>query len=259
MRREQILLVEDDHAVQEVLTVVFKDAYEVKGATTGAEALAILDQEGVAAVVLDYRLPDCTGLELLNKIKAIQPSLPVVMITGYGSEWICAAALKLGVRDYFPKPFNAFDLVCSVRRILSGAAQAREHRENVLGEIDGRPHLSPKPSLRQDLTIQKAIRLIQQRYWDDLSLSELACQVGMSKFLFSRRFREVMGMTFREYLTKIRLEKAKELLPGKQLSITEVAQVVGFGDLPRFDKLFKRHTGVTPSAYRTQDLASSAR
>jgi AraC-like DNA-binding protein len=59
-------------------------------------------------------------------------------------------------------------------------------------------------------------------------------------------------MTFREHLISVRLEKAKELLLSKRLSITQVSQMVGFGDLPRFDKLFKRHVGVTPSAYRVQ-------
>jgi AraC-like DNA-binding protein len=65
-----------------------------------------------------------------------------------------------------------------------------------------------------------------------------------------------MGVTFRAYLLRLRLEKAKALLATGGFSITEVAQMVGFGDLPRFDKLFKRYAGVTPSAYRHRDLVS---
>jgi len=93
--------------------------------------------------------------------------------------------------------------------------------------------------------------LIQQRYWDHLSLPELAHQVGMSKYRLSHRVREVLGVTFRDYLLRVRLERAKVLLADGHVSVTEVAQIVGFGDLPRFDKVFKRYTSVTPSSYRS--------
>ena len=66
----------------------------------------------------------------------------------------------------------------------------------------------------------------------------------------------MIGVPFRDYLVRLRLEKAKALLGTGGFSITEVAQMVGFGDLPRLDKLFKRYTGVTPSAYRDRDLVS---
>ena len=59
-------------------------------------------------------------------------------------------------------------------------------------------------------------------------------------------------MTLRGYLVRVRLEKARALLTAKQDSITEIAMAVGFGDLPRFDKMFKRYTGFTPSAFRSQ-------
>jgi len=114
-----ILVVDDDHAVRELIALALDNTYDVKHATTVAGALGILHREEVAAVVLDYRLPDGTGLEVLDDIKSTQPNVPVIMITGYGSEWICASAFKHGVRDYFPKPMNVFELVHSVGRALS--------------------------------------------------------------------------------------------------------------------------------------------
>jgi transcriptional regulator GlxA family with amidase domain len=102
------------------------------------------------------------------------------------------------------------------------------------------------------LRIQKTVTLIHHHYWGHLTLPVLAHEVGMSERRLSRRFREVMGMTLRGYLVRVRLEKAQALLTAKQDSITEIAMAVGFGDLPRFDKMFKRYTGFTPSAYRSQ-------
>jgi YesN/AraC family two-component response regulator len=254
MPRDGILVVEDDEAVREVVALALSEAYEVKQAATGAEALDVVRREPVAAVVLDYRLPDQTGLDVLRQIKSTNPALPVVMMTGYGSEGVCASALKLGIRDYFPKPLSVFDLRRSLDLILSneskrghGELADRRCDEPLLERIRGQP----------DLRIQKTVALIQHQYWDHLTLPVLAHEVGMSKRGLSRRFREVVGMTLRGYLVRVRLQKAQELLTAKQASISEIAIAVGFGDLPRFDKVFKRYTGYSPSDYRSRTFAES--
>ena len=245
----QILLIEDDENVADVLALFLGDAYDVMRARTGAEALTLLRGHPVDLVVLDHRLPDGTGLDFLGEIRGIRPRLPVIMMTGYGSEWLCASAFKLGASDYLPKPMNEFDLLSSVDRVFSAAGDARDCADRVP---------VAHPARQEDPQIQKAIRLIQQRYWDRLSLAELASQVGMSKYHFSRRFKAVTGMGFREYLLTVRLRRAKHLLSSGPACVTEVALMAGFGDLPRFDKMFKRSTGLTPSKYRDQERKSGA-
>ncbi len=250
---QQILLVDDERRLREVVALFLSDAYDVKQAATGAEAIAILHRDPVVAVVLDYRLPDRSGLEVLTEIRSVRPEVPVVMMTGYGSEALCASALRLGVRDYFPKPVNVGDLLEAVRRLVSEATPG-EPGDEVVAVQQQVAHRAPSGDL--GLSIQKAMGLIQLRYWDNLSLAGLARELGMSKYHLSRRFKEEVGVTFRRYLLRIRLDRAKELLARRQDSITEVAHAVGFGDLPRFDKLFKRYTGLTPSAYRTRTPGS---
>jgi YesN/AraC family two-component response regulator len=235
--------VDDDLTLQEVFTFFLGRMYEVMPATTGADALARVCREPFDLVMLDHRLPDRTGLEVLAELKSIRPGLPVVMLTGYGSEWICAAAFKLGVADYLKKPVHAVDLVRVVHRILPPGRETSDS-----------PRESPTlRDLRAPLCtpIQRAMGLIQQTYWEKISLPVLARQVGMSKYRLSHRFREVSGVTFRDYLLHTRLERAKVLLATDDVSISEVAQMVGFGDLPRLDKVFKHYTGFSPSAYRT--------
>jgi len=256
MGKRQILVVEDDPNVRELLLDLLGAMHEVRPASTGAEALAILKAEELALIVLDYLLLDRTGLEVLAEIQATRPTLPVIMITGYDFEWLRASAFKLGVREYFPKPFDARELLHAVRRILSGPVPTRERDDSAL-VVGSHRDLLPAPSARRsDVVILKGLRLVQARYWDRVPLSELARELGVGKYTFSRRFRQVMGVPFRDYLVRLRLEKAKALLGTGDFSITEVAQMVGFGDLPRLDKLFKRYTGVTPSGYRHRDLVS---
>ena len=247
--RRQILVVDDDAIIPEIFRLFLGKSYEITTATTGAGALVRVRRGRVDLVVLDHRLPDRTGLDVLVELRSIHPTLPVVMLTGYGSEWICASAFKLGVTDYLQKPVSVIDLVAAVQRILSpGDARSEPSSESQ------RSSDLPAPPC---LPIQRVIGLIQQRYWDQLSLTGLARQVGMSKYHLSHRFHDVLGVTFRDYLLRVRLERAKVLLAAGHVSITEVAHDVGFGDLARFDKVFKRYTGYTPSAYRSSNLRTS--
>jgi two-component system, response regulator YesN len=234
-----ILIVEDDHVVSDLVTLLLGSAFTVRQTTTANEALQILERERIDLVVLDHRLPDGSGLDVLTSIRATHLKLPVIMTTGYGSEELCRAAFKLGVADYLVKPFDVFEFKNSVR-----CAFARE-------SSDALPSPGPFHGSK-DLVVQKAVLLINHRYWDRLSLRRLASDVGISPYRLSHRFHEVMGVSFRAYLLRVRLERAKHLLAHRRASITEVAQAVGFGDLPRFDKLFKRDTGVTPSTYRSR-------
>ena len=251
MPRPQVLLVDDEQKLREILSLFLSEIYDVKQAATGAEAVSILRNQAVSAVVLDYRLPDGSGLEVLSQIRSVRPRVPVVMMTGYGSEALCASALRLGVRDYFPKPLNISDLLESVQRLVSEMSRTLAEGDEVPEAERVRSVPGSAPAGTLDLSIQKAIKLIQLRYWDSLSLAGLARELGMSKYHLSHRFKEAMGVTFRGYLLRTRLERSKVLLATTEESITEVAHAVGFGDLPRFDKLFKRYTSLTPSAYRS--------
>ena len=248
--RQQILVVDDDAIIPEIIRLFLGKSYEITTATKGADALVRVRRDRLDLVVLDHRLPDRTGLDVLMELRSIHPALPVVMLTGYGSEWICSSAFKLGLTDYLQKPVSAVDLVAAVQRILTPGVA----RIEPLGES----HLSKDWPAPPCLPVQRVVGLIQQRYWDRLSLSALARQVGMSKYRLSHRFHDALGVTFRDYLLRVRLERAKVLLAAGHASITEVAHDVGFGDLARFDKVFKRYTGFTPSAYRSSNLRGNS-
>lgn len=249
---ERVLVVDDEFWFR-VLKLHFDTRYELIHAPTGTKALAIIQHGPVDLAILEYRLPDFSGLELLGQIKTILPRLPVILITASGSEWVCASALKLGARDYFLKPFDLFDLGDSIRFVLSTVRHQTEARENVLvakKTINKLRSGRPTAIDRDKLAIQQAARFIQEHYWETVSLSQVAHHVGVSKFVLSRKFKAGMRLSFRGHLLQFRVMKARELLQTNQYSITEVAQMVGFNDLPRFDKVFKSLIGMPPSQYR---------
>ncbi len=98
--------------------------------------------------------------------------------------------------------------------------------------------------------IAKATRYMMENYASPLTLGQVAKQVHLSPNYFSKLFCQVNGYGFLEYLTYIRVAKAKELLANTPLGITYIAFDCGFGSFPTFSRTFKKQTGYTPSEYR---------
>nr|WP_298512179.1 AraC family transcriptional regulator [uncultured Marvinbryantia sp.] len=91
---------------------------------------------------------------------------------------------------------------------------------------------------------------MQENYSRDISLDDVSKEVNVSPYYFSKIFKEESGENFTEYLTKIRINKAKELLEDAELSIKEIGVMSGYTDPNYFSRIFKKHTGITPREYR---------
>lgn len=99
-----------------------------------------------------------------------------------------------------------------------------------------------------------AIDCMKRKYALPITLEEVARHAGYSPAYFSRIFREDTGMTFKEYLNDLRVEKGKDLLRSTDLTITEIATMTGFSDQSYFCRVFRKTTGSTPEQFRRQTL-----
>src|SRR3954451_24819285 len=97
---------------------------------------------------------------------------------------------------------------------------------------------------------QEATDIVDREYGSDLSLDEIARRVASSRRQLQRAYAEIGRTTFRDHLTAVRMSKAAELLAGRALTVREVAHRVGYRQPAQFAKAFRRHHGVSPSAYR---------
>ena len=107
--------------------------------------------------------------------------------------------------------------------------------------------------VRGNRSVLNARRYLAQNFTNpNLMLSDAANVAGMSNSRFSTVFAQEMGVTFTEYLTGLRMGKAKELLRATTLRSSEISSAVGYSDRHYFSYLFKKNTGMTPSEYREQ-------
>ncbi|MDF2647538.1 MAG: two component transcriptional regulator, AraC family protein [Paenibacillus sp.] len=109
----------------------------------------------------------------------------------------------------------------------------------------------------QRQSITKAIDFIRLNYSEeDISLQKAAEKSGMSLSYFSRCFKDELGLSFTDYVIKLRMEKAKELLKAPGCRSSEAALAVGYGDYPHFAKTFKKYYGLSPTEYRKRVVNS---
>lgn len=129
-RPHRILVVDDDSSnlelIERRLEVENFDSELVENAAT---ALAALESGAFDAVLLDLRLPDRDGLDLLTEIHATTPWLPIIVMTAHGSESIAASALKQGANDYLIKPVGRRDLIAALQHALEKASLRQENRQ----------------------------------------------------------------------------------------------------------------------------------
>jgi AraC-like DNA-binding protein len=174
-------------------------------------------------------------LTLIRSAAHEWPWLPIVTVVGRGrgATFIRDAFLS-GARDVLLRPLRPGQLSYALLRLVRGGRRAMGRGE------------------RSDTALNEVIAAVERSYGHPVSARSLAATAGLSRWRFSRRFREVTGMSFRAYVAAVRLARARHLLISSRRSITDIAHDVGFYDLPHFDRTFRAWFGVTPLAFRRQ-------
>ncbi len=120
------------------------------------------------------------------------------------------------------------------------------------GVKPGKPSKPAPPVEKARLAYKEINRLVIERLPDSIALSEVANHLGLKASTISKRLKRQFGMSYYEYVGRLRIDQAKELLRRTSLSATAVAHRVGIRDQSHFSKLFKKFEGITPSEYRGQ-------
>ena len=124
----RILIVDDEEVLRDVLDAVLRrEGFDIVAASSGEEALNVLDTEEVDLVILDVMLPGISGIDTLRAIRISNPNLPVIVITAFSSIDGAIDAMKQGAFHYIPKPFKNEEVVLTVNKALE---QRRLSREN---------------------------------------------------------------------------------------------------------------------------------
>ncbi len=194
-------------------------------------------------LLTDIRMPGLTGLELVKKIRQEEMNIKVVFISGFADFFYVQKALRMGVSDYLLKPVEEEEL----REILEELMNELDGEQEMRAESRGTEETQNHPSV-----IETIIQEIEDSFCGELTLKLLADKYYISDSRLSVQLKEHLGMSFPNYLASLRIQKAKELMRDRGLSLETIAKMVGFKDYFYFNKVFKKMEGVSPSKFRSK-------
>lgn len=120
-QKNRILVVDDEDALRTVLSSELEgEGYNVASAADGSEAIEILKKSAFDLILLDIKMPNVDGFEVLKFIKETHPLTKVIMLTGFADLKNAIESKKLGAEDFVSKPYDLVDLLTTVERVLSG-------------------------------------------------------------------------------------------------------------------------------------------
>jgi DNA-binding NtrC family response regulator len=129
MQRQKILIIEDDPAMVLYYTFALEAEFDILSATNGNSAIdQIKHLEDIDLVILDYKLQDMSGIDVLRKIKSIKPSVPIIIITAYGDEDVAVSSFRCGAKEYIKKPVSYDELFEKIRFCLSLRSADKNNR-----------------------------------------------------------------------------------------------------------------------------------
>ena len=247
MRNISVLLADDETKVRQFLESVIKKENlpvgEIFETNNGVDAAAIALEHNPDLIFLDIRMPGQDGLKAAKEI--MQGGYPgkIVIVSAYNDFEYAREAFRLGVSDYLLKPVKPADFATFILQMAQSDA----------GKIPPgqAPSQAPRSKPKQPpALVRSVLGYISQNLNAQIRIEDIAKAVHLSPWHLSRTFKRLDGRSIMDSVREMRIERAKELLADSELSITEIAIGVGFGNPGYFATCFKQDTKMSPSEYR---------
>lgn len=250
-----LMVVDDNTDLLDFMREALKDDFsEVITATSGHKALNILSSGRLPDIIVsDVNMPDGNGYQLCSILKQNEKysHIPVVLLTARGEDQSQSDSYRLGADAFMAKPFEVETLLELLKNMLKRKTEIKKKYLD-LDEESSSGYGSNEESFILNLN-----RIISEHLDDPDLDQQLICQeLGVSRALLYNRMKSITGSGAKEYITRIRLEKAKSLIEATSLPIVEISEKTGFASQSYFSTAFKAHTGLTPSQYKKQCTAS---
>lgn len=244
--RQTIMLVDDNDTILKYMREALAGKYRIIMAHDGTEALKLLDEETPDMVITDLMMPRTDGLQLCRAIKRnIRTShIPVMMLSAKSDVRDQLDAMKVGADDYLPKPFSMPLLVAKIaNRFRTRASTIRFYADT--------PNLEPVKMAMNPLDeefLSNAVKTVEQHIDDsEFTTDGFARAMLMSRSNLHLKLKALTGESSNEFIRRIRMNRALELLKSGRYTVAEVSAMVGYGTPSYFSTSFKKFFGAQPS------------
>ncbi|AQS57688.1 response regulator transcription factor [Desulforamulus ferrireducens] len=249
-----VLIVEDELLELEFLKSVVVEELspqdKVFTCQSGLQAVKLAKQYRPDIIVMDIHILEMDGLKTLQEIRKFLPQARVLIISAYSDFNYAQEAIRLRVEEYLLKPVKPAVFRQVFQRLLTTLATSPSQTEATPDEETDELKTDQK-----DL-IEKAKQYIHDNFKQKLPLQEVSSYVYLNPQYFSRIFKKEVGVTFIDYVNKLKIEHACKLLETTNYPAYRISSECGFTDPSYFNRVFVQHMKMTPKAYRRKHLGN---
>lgn len=255
LKNKRILIAEDEPDLRQYLKQELSEfAEEVFACANGAEALEKCREIQPDLVISDIMMPVMDGFEFCRRLKqdTAVSHIPIILLTAYATHQGQSLGYKMGADGYLTKPFDLEILLNRSCSILEARERIREQYRNA----------SPsQPAAVAEIThseadeqfLNRLTELVNQHLAEPyLDVDFLVDKMAISRSAFYVKMKSITGTGIKEFINKIRINRAMLLLQDPDIPIVEVSERTGFNNQRYFSTAFKQMTGKTPSKYREE-------
>ena len=251
-----ILIVDDEpFAVQGMLDGISWDVLRFDRVFTAGsyeEAVGIFKKNYVDVLLSDIEMPGESGLKLIEYVNEHSQNTECIILTCHDEFDYARTAVRLNCMEYVLKPVR-YQKLTDI--LLQAAERVSRRRQNEQIQQYGRQYIDALAGETRGETanaLETAVGYIDGHLAEELSVRELASLSFVSADHLTRLFKKKYGMTVSEYIQDKRIRLAGELLRRKDMTVSMVANTVGFGNYSYFTEQFKKHFGMPPREYQKQ-------
>ena len=214
-----------------------------------AQASAAIARSSPRVLAFEFDYPDRAQLRLLQVVRRTHAALPLLMFTVQHSEALAVWALRNRVWNYYVKPVDPEELGHDLGELLRILMATRGTHAPYWPAQDLPSDLPPQGRRDRFTALKPAIAYVRRSFREQVREAEAAQLCGLTRFEFSRAFHKTFGLTYIDYVLKLRIREARRLLRRPGTRVTDVCYAVGFNDPSYFGRVFRQHVGTAPAAW----------
>lgn len=249
----RVLLVDDEQiermALAKKIDRYYGDKVNIYHAVNGREAVDMCSEHKNDIIIMDISMPEMNGVMAAKYIRQIDDKCSIIFLTAYDDFEYARNAIKIRALDYLLKPCDINDLLAVMDMAIQKLDRECDFKGNTKENKPERKRENVK-NFDEQTTIKYLREYVENNYTFDISMQEVAEDMGYSDAYFSKLFKQYFNQNFTAYLTEYRIKKAKELLTDTNNSIKDISRMVGYEDSNYFAKIFKRIVGEIHSKFR---------
>lgn len=239
----QVLVVDDEQHVADAISAMLGKLPDVRVSTAsrGRQALSLFERQPFHLLMTDIRMPDITGLELLQQAGRLQPLCKAIVLTGYSDFAYAYEAIRMHVAAYILKSEEEAVILSEVCKAL----------------------MLPLPSQAGDAsmaveTIRRVKKYVAENLAGDITCTQIAAELGYSADHLARLYLHETGEQLAACIRRMKLERVEALMRDPTLTLGQISAMTGFSSRSYFNRFVKRATGRPPDLYR-QAVRQAAR